>query len=168
MNGISSTSTSRHTIPTIGASATSSGVFIKPNMADVNANDHQHHRLSFLNSRTGEAIRTCYRSNGKSIHGTIKRKDHNMHDYCTGEINPIAPKLSESPLHAPISIISGHRSPRIYAVLREITKDVAQTSLQMEGCDIDIRMIRHLTVQLKSDSTSYYPKSDFFHLDTGQ
>jgi uncharacterized protein YcbK (DUF882 family) len=105
-----------------------------------------------------------------------------MRDFRTGEIKPVDPNLLDllhrivinvDP-HAPISIISGYRSPRTNAALRKITTGVARKSLHMQGRAIDIRIpgyrtsaIRRLAIQLKSGGVGYYPKSDFVHLDTG-
>jgi uncharacterized protein YcbK (DUF882 family) len=182
MNGISSISTSRRTFLKIGASVVFATVFNRPALAVVNGNRQQLHSLSFFNVHTGEAIRTCYRSNGKLIDGAIKHINHIMRDYRTGEIKSIDPKLldllycivSEVNPRDPISIISGYRSPRTNAALRKITKGVSPNSLHMEGRAIDIRIpgyetsaIRDLAIQQKSGGVGYYPKSDFIHLDTG-
>ena len=182
MNGISSTSTSRRTFLKIGASAALTAVFTQPALAVVNHTNYQRHVLSLYNIHTDEAIRTCYRANGKLIHGAIKRINYILRDFRTGEIKPIDPKLldllhrivSEINPRASISIISGYRSPRTNAALRKITKGVALKSLHMEGRAIDIRVpgyktsaIRRLAIRLQSGGVGYYPKSDFIHIDTG-
>lgn len=182
MNGISSISTNRRTFLKIGASAILTPIFTHPAFAVVSPDDHQHQVLSFYNIHTGEAVRTCYRANGKLIHRAIEHINNIMRDYRTGEIKPVDPNLLDllhriiievSP-HAPISIISGYRSPRTNAALRKVTKGVALKSLHMEGRAIDIRIpgyqtsaLRQLAIKLKSGGVGYYPKSDFIHLDTG-
>jgi len=108
--------------------------------------------------------------------------NHIMRDYRTGEIKPIAPKpldllhciVSEVNPRAPISIISGYRSPTTNAALRKVTKGVPPKSLHMEGRAIDMRIpgyctsaIRHVAIQKEWGGVGYYPKSDFIHLDTG-
>lgn len=176
MNGISSISTSRRSFPTLGASEIPTDVFIEPTIADVNANEHQHHTLSFLNSRSGEAIPTGYCSNGKFVRDAIKRTSQIKRDYHTGEIKYSDLNLSDIPLHVPISIIiSGYSSPRTSAALREITKGMPQKSLHLEGHAANTRIpgcktsaIRHLLVQLKSGGVDFDAKYDFIQSDTGR
>jgi uncharacterized protein YcbK (DUF882 family) len=182
MNGISSISTNRRTFLKIGVSAILTTTIAQPVWAAVPPIDRHPHVLSLYNIHTGEAMRACYRNAGKLIPGAIQRINHIMRDYRTGEIKPVDPKLLDLLHHivtvvnprAPISIISGYRSPRTNAALRKITKGVARKSLHMEGRAIDIRIpgyqtsaIRQLAVRLKSGGVGYYPKSDFIHLDTG-
>lgn len=182
MNGISSISIGHRTFLKISASVILATAFNRPALAVVNGNKQQLHALSFFNVHTGEAIRTCYHSNGKLIDGAIKHINHNMRDYRTGAIRSFDPKLldlldcivSKVPPRAPIRIISGYRSPSTNAALRKITKGVSPKSRHMEGRAIDIRhpgydtsVIRDLAIQQKSGGVGYYPKSDFIHLDTG-
>lgn len=182
MNSISSTSTSRRSFLKFGASAILTAVLTRPVLAGVAPDKHRHRVLSLYNIHTGETIRTCYRTGGKLIPGAIKRINHIMRDYRTGQIKPIDPKLldllhrivSEVDPHAPISIVSGYRSPQTNAALRRVTKGVALKSLHMEGRAIDIRVpgyktseVRQLAIRLRSGGVGYYPKSDFIHLDTG-
>lgn len=182
MNGFSSTSSTRRRFLKIGASTILTAVFTHPAVAAISPDAHRRHVLSFYNIHTGEAIRTCYRANGKLIHGAIERINHIMRDFRTGEIKSVDPNLldllhrivTEVNPYAPISIISGYRSPRTNAALRKITTGVAPNSLHMEGRAVDIRIpgcmtsaLRKLAVKLKSGGVGYYPKSDFIHLDTG-
>lgn len=182
MNAISSISTSRRTFLKIGASAALTALFTRPALASITPDEHPPHSLSLFNIHTGEAIRTCYRDNGKLIDGAITRINYILRDYRTGEIKPIDPNLldllyrivSKVNPRAPVSIISGYRSPRTNAILRKITKGVALKSLHMEGRAIDIRIpgyktsaIRNLAIRQKSGGVGYYPESDFIHLDTG-
>ena len=182
MNTISPASTTRRAFLKIGASAILTGVFTHPALAVVSPEAHERRVLSFYNIHTGEAIRACYRADGRLVRAAIKRINFILRDYRTGEIKPVDPKLLDllhristavDP-HAPISIISGYRSPQTNAALRKITTGVARNSLHMEGRAIDIRIpgyrtsaLRRLAVQLKAGGVGYYPKSDFIHLDTG-
>jgi uncharacterized protein YcbK (DUF882 family) len=142
----------------------------------------EHCTLSFYNIHTGESLKTCYRANGNLIQRALDRIDHILRDYRTGEIKPVDPDLLDllhrivtviHP-HAPISIISGYRSPRTNAALRRITTGVARNSLHMHGRAIDIRIpgyrteaLHQLAVTMKTGGVGYYPDSNFVHLDTG-
>lgn len=181
MTGIASISTSRRTFLKMGVSAILAAA-AHPVIAAVDPAGIDPHVLSFYNIHTGEALRTCYRANGKLIDQAVERINYILRDYRTGDIKPVDPNLldllhqivTEVSPHAPINIISGYRSPRTNAALRKITQGVARNSLHIEGRAIDIRIpgkktsaIRKLAVELKSGGVGYYPDSDFVHLDTG-
>lgn len=179
MNGISSFHTDRRTFLKMGASAMLTTVFTHPVLAAICPENCM---LSFYNIHTGETLKTCYRADGKLIHRAVNRISHVMRDFRTGEIMPVDPDLldllhlivMETKSPAPISIISGYRSPRTNAALRKVTTGVARSSLHMQGRAIDIRIpgyqttaLRQLAINLKSGGVGYYPESDFVHLDTG-
>jgi uncharacterized protein YcbK (DUF882 family) len=72
-------------------------------------------------------------------------------------------------------IISGYRSPKTNAKLRQRSKGVAKRSLHMQGKAIDVRLpgvelkhLRQAALQLKAGGVGYYPKSNFVHIDTGR
>lgn len=182
MTTISTDPTNRRTFLKIGATMALTTLFRHPVFAAVSPDYRDNHVLSFYNIHTGETIKTCYRASGKLIRPALERISYIMRDYRTGEIKPVDPKLldllhrivRETPSHAPISIISGYRSPRTNAALRKVTTGVARKSLHMEGRAIDIRIpgnqtsaLRQLAIKLQSGGVGYYPKSDFVHLDTG-
>lgn len=179
MNGIFSFQTDRRTFLKLGTSALLTTAFTHPVLAAVNL---EHHVLSFYNVHTGEALKTCYRSNGKLIHRAVNRISRIMRDFRTGEIKAVEPGLLDLLHHivvkakplSPINIISGYRSPSTNAALRKISAAVAPNSLHMEGRAIDIRIpghptsaLRQMAIDLKSGGVGYYPNSDFVHLDTG-
>lgn len=146
------------------------------------ATTSKHCILSLYNIHTGESLKTCYRTNGKLIQRAVDRISHIMRDHRTGEIKPVDTKLldllhhivEEVTPHAPISIVSGYRSPRTNAALRRVTTGVARNSLHMQGRAIDIRIpgyqtktLHQVAIAMKSGGAGYYPASDFVHLDTG-
>jgi len=183
MKDLSSIHTNRRSFLKMGASALLTAIFAHhPVLAAVGPRRHDHHVLSFYNIHTGESLKTCYRSDGKLIHRAVNRISHIMRDYRTGEIKPVDPGLldllhlivMQARPHAPISIISGYRSPRTNAALRRVTAGVAPKSLHMEGRAIDIRIpgcrttaLRQQAINLRRGGVGYYPESDFVHLDTG-
>ena len=179
MSGITSARIDRRTLLKTGASALLSAAFANPALAAFHAD---YRILSFYNIHTGEALKTCFRANGRIIHHALERISLIMRDHRTGECRPIDPRLMDqlyriaSRIHpsSPISIISGYRSPSTNAALRRVTSGVARKSLHMEGRAIDIRIpgirttrLRRLAVGFAAGGVGYYPRSDFVHLDTG-
>ncbi|MFO7716864.1 YcbK family protein [Desulfosarcina sp.] len=169
----------RRTFLKMGASVILTTAFAHPALAALSP---EHHVLSFYNVHTGETLKTCYRANGKLIHRAVIRINHIMRDFRTGEIKAIDPNLLDLLHHivvgvkpvAPISIISGYRSPSTNAALRKVSGGVAKKSLHMEGRAVDIRIpghqtpaLRQVAIDLQSGGVGYYPKSNFVHLDTG-
>jgi uncharacterized protein YcbK (DUF882 family) len=72
-------------------------------------------------------------------------------------------------------IISGYRSPRTNAMLRDRSNGVAKNSLHTQGRAIDVRLsgrdtrrLRDAAVALRHGGVGYYARSDFVHLDTGR
>jgi uncharacterized protein YcbK (DUF882 family) len=182
MNAISPFPTSRRTFLKIGAATLLTPVLEQPVFAALSSDHDQDYVLSFYNIHTGETVRTCYRTNGKLIRCSLDQINFIMRDFRTGDIKPVDPRLldllhrivAEMTPQAPISIISGYRSPRTNAALRRVTTGVARNSLHMQGRAIDIRIpgqqtsaLRQLAIRLKSGGVGYYPKSNFVHLDTG-
>lgn len=179
MINLSSFHADRRTFLKMAATALLTSAFTHPVPAAVYPENHV---LSFYNIHTGETLKTSYRTNGELIHRAVNRISHILRDFRTGEVKRVDPDLLDL-LHrivmktnssAPISIISGYRSPRTNAALRKVTAGVARGSLHMEGRAVDIRIpgfqtlaIRQLAISLKSGGVGYYPESDFVHLDTG-
>jgi uncharacterized protein YcbK (DUF882 family) len=106
-----------------------------------------------------------------------------LRDYRTGDTHVIDPALMEilsriqriSGSNGVYEVISGYRSPRTNAHLRQRSPKVAKDSLHMQGKAIDIRLtdvrtreLRDIARQLRCGGVGYYAKSDFLHLDTGQ
>lgn len=169
----------RRTFLKMGASVILTTAFTHPALAALRP---ERHVLSFYNVHTAETLKTCYRANGKLIHRAVSRINHIMRDFRTGEIKAIDPNLLDLLHHivvgvkpvAPISIISGYRSPSTNAALRRVSSGVSKKSLHMEGRAVDIRIpghqtpaLRQVAIDLQSGGVGYYPQSNFVHLDTG-
>jgi uncharacterized protein YcbK (DUF882 family) len=106
-----------------------------------------------------------------------------LRDHRTGDVHPIDPGLLDilADLHAAVGasgafhVISGYRSPRTNAALRERSRGVAAGSLHVEGRAIDVRLdgidcsvLRDAAISLCRGGVGYYASSDFVHLDTGR
>ena len=140
--------------------------------------------LSFHHTHTGENLKVEYHDGRQYLTDALKEVSHYLRDFRTGEIHPIDPGVLDI-LHALLGrtngrassfhVISGYRSPRTNAMLRQKSHGVAKRSLHMQGKAIDIRLpgcdTRHLyraALSLKRGGVGYYGKSEFIHVDTGR
>lgn len=138
--------------------------------------------IALLNLHTDERLDTEYFRDGAYLPEALGAIDALLRDFRTGERHAIAPSLMDylvAVAHAagvdPVfSVISGYRSPRTNAELREKSTGVAQRSLHMEGRAIDVRMsaidcasLAAHAEKLRRGGVGYYRASNFVHLDTG-
>lgn len=138
--------------------------------------------LSFLNLHTGEKLVADFWSKGRLLPDGLTEISHVLRDHRTDEAWPIDPKLLELlyRLHsrmetaAPFHVISGYRSPKSNAMLRQKSGGVAKRSYHMQGRAIDVRLpglrltdVRKAALGLRAGGVGYYPKSGFLHIDTG-
>ncbi len=72
-------------------------------------------------------------------------------------------------------IISAFRSKRTNEMLRSRSKNVARSSLHLDGRAIDVRLagfdtarLRDAAIALQRGGVGYYAQSDFVHVDTGR
>jgi uncharacterized protein YcbK (DUF882 family) len=152
--------------------------------AHARSRRHTERILSFRHLHTDERLTLTYRIGDHYQRSALKRLNHFLRDFRTGDVMAIDPKLFDL-LHdvkerlghgdGVIEIIGGYRSPRTNAMLRRTSSGVARKSLHMTGQAVDIRLagaatrrIRDAAVQLGRGGVGYYPKSDFVHLDTGR
>ena len=138
--------------------------------------------LSFYHTHTGERMDIHYTPGEYS--GSVRQAlEYFLRDFRTGEIHPIDSRLFDSlcaiqdccSRQTSIEIISGYRSPKTNALLRQKSAGVAKKSYHMQGRAIDIRltgvptpMLRDLAVNLHNGGVGFYQKSDFVHIDTGR
>ncbi len=134
------------------------------------------------NVYTKENIETTYWRDGKYITEGLEHINHLCRDARTGRVKPINRDLIDL-LHGiqqklgirePFHIISGYRSPRSNAMLRQRNKGVAKNSMHMYGKAADIRVpgyslkkIRKAAMKLQAGGVGYYPRSKFVHVDVG-
>jgi uncharacterized protein YcbK (DUF882 family) len=138
--------------------------------------------LCFYHTHTGEKIEIEY-TPGKYRAPVRNALEDFLRDFRTGERHSLDPHLFDSLCaiqdccgrQASFEVISGYRSPKTNAYLRQNSSGVAKKSLHMQGRAIDIRvselptsMLRDLALQLHNGGVGYYPKSDFVHIDTGR
>ncbi|MBE0582653.1 MAG: DUF882 domain-containing protein [Desulfofustis sp.] len=140
------------------------------------------HQLCFYHTHTGETLRVDFNPADCSAR-TVRKINRFLRDHRTGEVFPIDLRLLEMLCHiqkagrsnGTIEVISGYRSPKTNALLRQKSSGVASKSLHLQGQAIDIRLtdlktrkLRDIAQSLKSGGVGYYPTSDFVHLDTGR
>jgi len=140
-------------------------------------------KLSFDNLHTGERLKAEYWVDGEYVPDALLDINRLLRDFRTGDVHPIEPKLLDvlSMLHGMLEtesdfqVISGYRSPKTNATLREQSNGVAATSLHMQGMAIDVRIggrpltgLRDAALRIAAGGVGYYPKSNFVHVDVGR
>ena len=139
--------------------------------------------ISFHNTHTGETFSGVYRVGNKYLPEAFDKINYVLRDFRTGDIFPIDPRLIDiiytvhgmTRSERPYEIISGYRSPKTNAMLRQTGGGgVAKKSLHMSGRAIDVRIpgfstarIRDIAKSIKAGGVGYYGGSDFVHMDTG-
>jgi uncharacterized protein YcbK (DUF882 family) len=142
--------------------------------------------LSFVNTHTGERLRTAYRTGATYQPAALARIDVILRDFRANQVKPIDPALLDL-LHqlrgtlrttAPFHIISGYRAPATNDMLRArggADSGVASGSLHTVGKAVDIRIpgvpledLRAAARSLKLGGVGFYPRSNFVHVDTGR
>jgi uncharacterized protein YcbK (DUF882 family) len=139
--------------------------------------------VSLVNVHTAERLSTVYCRGGCYEAAAMRRVDHFLRDFRTGDVHPIDPTVLDilSALRTlvdrdePFEVLSGYRSPKTNAYLRRHTHGVARHSLHMQGRAIDVRIsgfptrrLRDLALGLRRGGVGFYPVSDFVHIDNGR
>lgn len=139
--------------------------------------------LSLYHTHTGEKLKVDYHDGIAYIPDSLGEINQYLSDFRTGESHPIDPRLLDilhhlkqaSNSNGVFEVISGYRSPKTNAKLRNKSNGVAKRSLHMQGKAIDIRLTGCNTHELHKACRSlakggvgYYKKSDFIHVDTGR
>ena len=138
--------------------------------------------VKLYHSHTNESFSGTYRVGDKYLPDVFRRMNYFLRDFRTHEVFPMDPHVidlvsiiqSRMETRRPLEILSGYRSPKTNAMLREGSRGVAKNSLHMYGQAIDIReenystkRIRAIACDLKAGGVGYYPRSNFVHVDTG-
>jgi uncharacterized protein YcbK (DUF882 family) len=171
----------------LGLGAVATAAALAPGRAQAAAAAPKRERiLSFFHTHTGERLTLAYCCDGQYQPDALAQLNHLLRDFRVNEERPIDPELFDL-LHElggtletdqPYHVISGYRSPRTNAMLRErggSHTGVASQSLHMVGKAIDIRLpgvkldqLRSAAVSLKRGGVGFYPSSNFVHVDTGR
>ncbi len=140
--------------------------------------------LRLHNLHTGEKVLATYWEKGVYIADERAAIDRVLRDHRSGDVHPIDPKLLDALWRLqqrldiggkPFMIISGYRSPKTNAALRQKGGGVAKKSFHMEGRAIDIRVpnrpldqVYDAALAMQAGGVGYYAKSNFVHLDIGR
>lgn len=139
-------------------------------------------RIFLRNLHTGEELETEFFRGADYVGDSLAAIKVLLRDFRNDEQHDIDPQLMDYLVavarHVGVdpvfSVISGYRSPRTNAQLRERSAGVARHSMHLEGRAIDVRLAAvdcaHLAgraLELTRGAVGYYRTSDFVHLDTG-
>ena len=138
--------------------------------------------VAFDNLHTGESMEGVYWEQGDYIPDVLEAVNNLLRDHRTGDVYPIDPSLldlldavsARTDTRARFQVISGYRSPKTNAMLRERSAEVAKKSLHTEGLAIDVRLadvdlyrLHGAAISLGRGGVGFYPRSNFVHLDVG-
>jgi uncharacterized protein YcbK (DUF882 family) len=141
-------------------------------------------RLRMHHTHTGERLDVVW-FDGALLPDGLAEASRFLRDHRTGDVHPIDPGVldtawaiaaaAERP-GTVVEVVSGYRSPRTNARLREHPgSGVARRSLHLEGRALDLRLagvptrrVRELALALGRGGVGYYAASDFVHVDTGR
>ncbi|PHS25764.1 MAG: hypothetical protein COA83_04950 [Methylophaga sp.] len=139
-------------------------------------------KLALLNLHTGESVDATYWAEGEYQANELAAINSVLRDHRTGDVEAIDQNLIEllNLLHSKVDsnqafhVISGYRSPKSNAVLRQNSNGVAKKSFHMKGMAIDVRLpkcqlatLHKAAVSMQAGGIGKYSNSDFLHIDTG-
>lgn len=143
-------------------------------------------RLAFRNVHNNERVDARYFVDGHYDWDGLAEINHGLRDWRTGDIVQIdrelidllallRDRLDVSP-RRPFDLISGYRSPRTNATLREHGGGgVATRSQHLLGRATDIALpgialerLRQAALSAQRGGVGYYPRDGFVHIDTGR
>lgn len=141
-------------------------------------------RIRLYNTHTGERLNVVFRRGTDYVPEGLRQLELHLRDHRTRDARAFDPALFDlladlaattGQTNSEIHVISGYRSPRTNAMLRERSTAVAKKSLHMEAQAIDIRLpgvptaqLRDAALKLGRGGVGYYQRSDFIHVDTGR
>ena len=164
---------------TLSVTAALSATCAKPALALPEGGTYS---VSFRNEHTDETFSGIYRVGNRYLPEAFERINYVLRDFRQNEIFPIDPRAIDivAIVHKatgatePYSLLSGYRTPKTNAMLRNEGGGVAKHSLHMAGQAIDVRMhntstqhIHELATKLHAGGVGYYPRSNFVHMDSG-
>jgi uncharacterized protein YcbK (DUF882 family) len=138
--------------------------------------------LSLVNPRTGDWVNTVYWADGAYIPDAIEPVNYLMRDWRQDEVKPIAHATLDimAALHQslrcddPFEILSGYRSPKTNALLRNRSRGVARNSYHIMAMAVDLRIqsrsvsqVARAALALNAGGVGRYSRSDFVHVDSG-
>lgn|SRR6056297_1559909 len=139
-------------------------------------------RLRMYSTRSGETLDTIYWIDGDYIPEALAEINHLMRDWRSNEatridtrtIDIMAASHSLLEVEEPYMLLSGYRSRKTNAMLRNRSSGVARNSLHMKGQAADLRMKARSVQQMAraaaacaAGGVGKYSRSNFVHMDCG-
>jgi len=133
-------------------------------------------------TRSGETLDTIYWIDGDYIPEALAEINHLMRDWRSNEatridtrtIDIMAASHSLLEVEEPYMLLSGYRSRKTNAMLRNRSSGVARNSLHMKGQAADLRMKARSVQQMAraaaacaAGGVGKYSRSNFVHMDCG-
>jgi uncharacterized protein YcbK (DUF882 family) len=139
-------------------------------------------RVRMYSGRTGESLNSIYWIEGEYIPEALNEISYFMRDWRSDEVREIDPRTVDIAAAAhrlldvdePYMLLSGYRSQRTNAMLREGSRGVARNSLHIKGQAADLRLRSRSVSQMYRAATACdaggvgkYSRSNFVHMDCG-
>jgi uncharacterized protein YcbK (DUF882 family) len=139
-------------------------------------------RIRMYSGRTGESLNTIYWIEGEYIPEALNEISYFMRDWRSDEVKDIDPRTIDIAAAAhrlleadePYMLLSGYRTKKTNAMLREGSRGVARNSLHIRGQAADLRLRSRSVGQIYRAATACdaggvgkYSRSNFVHMDCG-
>ncbi len=139
-------------------------------------------RISMYSGRTGESLDTIYWIEGEYIPEALNEISYFMRDWRQDEAKDIDPRTIDIAAAAhrlldvdePFMLLSGYRTQKTNAMLREGSRGVARNSLHIQAKAADLRLRSRSVSQIYRAATACdaggvgkYSRSNFVHMDCG-
>jgi uncharacterized protein YcbK (DUF882 family) len=139
-------------------------------------------RIRMYSGRTGESLDTIYWIEGEYIPEALKEINYFMRDWRSDEVMKMDARTVDiaaaahrlMDVNEPYMLLSGYRTPKTNAMLRESSRGVARNSLHMKGQAADLRLKSRSVGQMYKAATACaaggvgkYSRSNFVHMDCG-
>lgn len=139
-------------------------------------------RISMYSGRTGESLNSIYWIEGEYIPEALNEINYFMRDWRSDEVRDMDPRTIDIAAAAhrlldvdePFMLLSGYRTKRSNAMLRESSRGVARNSLHIQGKAADLRLRSRSVNQMyraamacDAGGVGKYSRSNFVHMDCG-
>ncbi len=139
-------------------------------------------RISMYSGRTGESLNSIYWIEGEYIPEALNEINYFMRDWRSDEVREMDPRAIDIAAAAhrllevdePFMLLSGYRTKRSNAMLREGSRGVARNSLHIQGKAADLRLRSRSVNQMyraamacDAGGVGKYSRSNFVHMDCG-
>lgn len=139
-------------------------------------------RIQMYSGRTGESLNTIYWIEGEYIPDALNEINYFMRDWRSDEVRDMDPRTLDIAAAAhrlldvdePFMLLSGYRTKKTNAMLRESSHGVARNSLHIQGKAADLRLRSRSVTQIyraamacEAGGVGKYSRSNFVHMDCG-